>query len=207
MSDFAHWVLALGEWLQGLDRAAFHFVNQAGAHPLLDPVMVLLTQLGLGSVQLTLLVPLVVWGGPATRRTAILCVIAFVISGVASQILKNAIPRPRPVLVVDDCRFLIGMLRFHSFPSGHTATSFAIAWVAGSRHRRWRGPLLLLAALVGYSRVYVGVHFPGDVLAAALLGVATGVACLEEGRRFDQRRLANHKAAPSEQGRSAGSQE
>ncbi|MBI3947590.1 MAG: phosphatase PAP2 family protein [Armatimonadetes bacterium] len=204
LETLALWIIALVERLQALDMAAFHLINHDWIHPALDPVMVFLTQLGLGHAQLTLLIPLYVWGGPAGRRTAILCAIAFLVSGLGAQILKNGIPRLRPFLVVDDCRFLTGVLRFRSFPSGHTATSFAIAWVAGARHPRWRAPLLLLAALIGYSRAYVGVHFPGDALAAAVIGIATGVASLEEGRRLDRRRAAGLPAVPPEKREEAG---
>lgn len=186
----------LGSWVLRLDIAGFHLVNHAWTTPLLDWVMPLMTCLGLGHVQLVLLLGLYVLGGRAGRRTALLCVLAFAVSGIAAQILKAGFERPRPVHYVPDCRFLIGKLYWGSFPSGHTATSFAIAMVAGMRHRRWLVPLLVVALLVGYSRLYVGVHFPTDVLAGALVGIATGFACLEEDRRILARR--KREAAPME---------
>jgi len=173
-------LLALARAIQSADVALFSRVNRGCASPILDPVMVLFTELGLGTVQLALLVLLCTFGGPAGRRVAGLCLFAFLVSGVAAQILKEVADRPRPTVIVPDHRLLIEMLRYNSFPSGHTATSFAIAVVAGACYRRWRIPLLLAAALVGVSRVYVGVHFPSDVLAGALLGVATGIACLHD---------------------------
>jgi membrane-associated phospholipid phosphatase len=87
----------------------------------------------------------------------------------ASDVLKAAIPRARPHL-----HPLVAVPHTHSFPSGHAATSFACATVLASAVPRARLPFLLLAAAVAWSRVYVGVHYPLDVGAGALLGLALG---------------------------------
>jgi undecaprenyl-diphosphatase len=71
----------------------------------------------------------------------------------------------------------------HSFPSGHTATSFACATVLSAFVPRLRVPFFLLAALIGISRVYNGMHYPTDVVAGALLGVLTALLLLEAARR------------------------
>ena len=182
ISSVAELVIGLAQRVQAMDIALFRLINQGGAHPALDPVMVVATQMGLGGAQLAVLLLPLTFGGRAGRRTALLCVLALVISGIAVQVLKMPVDRFRPALVVEECRSLLDVTRFHSFPSGHTATSFALAVVAGGRHRRWAVPLLLFAGLVGYSRVYVGAHFPTDVLGGMLLGIAVGVACLHEDR-------------------------
>jgi undecaprenyl-diphosphatase len=71
----------------------------------------------------------------------------------------------------------------HSFPSGHTATSFACATVLSYYVPRLRAPLFVLAALIGLSRVYNAMHYPTDVLAGAVLGVATALLLLSGVRR------------------------
>lgn len=172
------------------DREVFFGINHGLSHPLLDPVMWLITSLGLGWVQL--LVVLIASGWVARRRSAwgegvktvlLPAVIAFLGSGMAVQILKRLVPRLRPsnlpeAIIAPDERI------FHnSFPSGHTATAFALAfWVflitRRTRYRWWGYGALLLAALVGLSRIYRGVHYPSDVLAGALIGILWGaVAC------------------------------
>jgi undecaprenyl-diphosphatase len=71
----------------------------------------------------------------------------------------------------------------HSFPSGHTATSFACAAVLASLAPRFRVPLFVLAALIAFSRLYNGDHFPLDVLAGAVLGLLVAAVVLRVSRR------------------------
>ncbi|HHX41162.1 MAG TPA: phosphatase PAP2 family protein [Armatimonadetes bacterium] len=173
-------LIRAGQSLQALDIALFRSINGAWAHPALDLVMLVLTQLGLGSIQVGLLALLYLLGGPAGRHAARVCFIAFLAGGVAAQILKLGVDRVRPALVVDGCHFVGEVLRYHSFPSGHTTTSFALAVVISRYYRRWAALVFVLAAGVGLSRVYVGVHFPGDVLAGAVIGIVTAIICLRE---------------------------
>lgn len=72
-----------------------------------------------------------------------------------------------------------------SFPSGHTATGFAFAVAAGTEAPVLAAPLLATAALVGWSRLHGGRHFPSDVLAGAALGAAVGLAVHAAGRRME----------------------
>jgi undecaprenyl-diphosphatase len=76
----------------------------------------------------------------------------------------------------------------YSFPSGHSATSFACATVLSSFAPRLRVPFFLLATLIALSRVYNGLHYPTDVLAGALLGVLTALLLLAGVRRLSRRR-------------------
>lgn len=75
----------------------------------------------------------------------------------------------------------------HSFPSGHTTTSFACATVLAAYVPRWRVPLFVLAALIGLSRLYNGMHYPTDVLAGAVLGVLIALLLLGADRRRSRR--------------------
>jgi undecaprenyl-diphosphatase len=90
--------------------------------------------------------------------------------------LKHAVGRDRPPAEILDPEPLMEVPTTSSFPSGHSATSFACAVVLSRIAPRLTIPLFVLAALIAFSRVYVGVHYPFDVLAGALLGVALGLA-------------------------------
>jgi undecaprenyl-diphosphatase len=92
----------------------------------------------------------------------------------STSLIKLAVPRHRPRV-----HTLVSEPHTHSFPSGHAASSFACAIVLASYAPRLRVLLWVLAALIAFSRVYVGVHYPLDVLAGAIIGILLGLAILE----------------------------
>lgn len=90
-----------------------------------------------------------------------------------SVILKPLVARPRPY-DVNAVQLLIPPLSDYSFPSGHTGAAFAAASsLFFSKNRLWI-PALVIAVLMGFSRLYLYVHYPSDVLAGALLGIMLG---------------------------------
>jgi undecaprenyl-diphosphatase len=106
-----------------------------------------------------------------------------------ASLLKYVVQRDRPPTVVLDPEPLVGVPSTSSFPSGHTSTSFACAYVISRLAPRLTVYVFVLAALIGFSRVYVGVHYPLDVLAGAVLGlvVAKALLMLLEALRRSQR--------------------
>jgi membrane-associated phospholipid phosphatase len=98
------------------------------------------------------------------------------VAGALSMALKDSLDRPRPEFAGVGVDPLVSTPSDPSFPSGHTLTAFAAAAVVASFHPRLRWPVFALAALVGVSRMYLGVHFWLDVVAGAALGLAVGYA-------------------------------
>jgi undecaprenyl-diphosphatase len=96
-----------------------------------------------------------------------------------SLVLRQWIGRLRPPLVYPEPRPLVPTPHTGSFPSGHSATAFACATVIAWASPRLAVPAFVLAALVAWSRVYVGVHWPLDVLGGAALGVLVATALLK----------------------------
>jgi undecaprenyl-diphosphatase len=96
---------------------------------------------------------------------------ADVAAGVISYALRQAIGRERPPLVYPEPKPLVSVPNSGAFPSGHTSAAFACATVLAWASPRLRVPLFVLAAAIGWSRIYVGVHWPLDVLGGAVLGV------------------------------------
>lgn len=108
-----------------------------------------------------------------TRTVGIvaLCSIAFCFL-VANIGLKNIIQRPRPYTMLPDLTVLVPLETEFSFPSGHTTASFAVACIYFRMLPKKYGiAALVLAALIGLSRLYVGVHYPTDVLGGLIVGV------------------------------------
>lgn len=144
---------------------------------------------------------LVVLGGFRGRAAVICAALSVGITdGVVSNTLKKTVDRPRPNQVLENVRMIdlrktrprflaifqpvkvelsrpaLKKVGGSSFPSSHTANNFAVAIVLAVFYRRWGWLYFIPAALISYSRIYVGSHFPSDVLVAAILG--SGVACV-----------------------------
>ena len=96
-----------------------------------------------------------------------------------SLVLRQWIGRARPPLVYPEPPPLVPTPHTGSFPSGHSATAFACATVIAWASPRLAVPAFVLAALVAWSRVYVGVHWPLDVIGGSALGVLVSIALLK----------------------------
>ncbi|HEU5066555.1 MAG TPA: phosphatase PAP2 family protein [Gaiellaceae bacterium] len=121
------------------------------------------------------------------RRPAIFMYVLLgsLLADLLSLVIRYAIGRDRPPLDYPDPAPLVRLPDNPSFPSGHAATSFAAAALLAWLTPLPKVPLFVLAALIAFSRVYVGVHYPIDVIGGALLGlaVATALRRLVEARR------------------------
>ena len=114
----------------------------------------------------------------------LLTVVAVAVADWSATGIKTLVNRDRPPVRYAEPKALVGVPHDHSFPSGHAATSFAGATMLAFAFPRLASILLVLAAAVAFSRVYVGVHYPVDVIAGAALGVlvATALRLLVRGR-------------------------
>lgn len=117
---------------------------------------------------------------PAYRFTGTAILLSQILSVIFSNgILKNIIARPRPQDTISALCILIRRPRDFSFPSGHTSSSFAAAVILLQTAPLWLGVLsLIIAVLIAFSRIYLGVHYPSDVVCGAVLGIIFGAAAL-----------------------------
>lgn len=160
------------EWLMGLDGDILIFIQENIRNGILTPVFTAITALGNSgiawvAVSLLLLIP------KSTRKAGVASLLALIVSLLINNLtLKNLVARVRPYDAIEGLVPLIPKPWDFSFPSGHTGSSFASAWVLFRRlPRRFGIPALVMAGLIGLSRLYVGVHYPTDVL----FGVASGI--------------------------------
>jgi undecaprenyl-diphosphatase len=170
----ATWDRAVGE-ADALDRAVYAAVAATPTPTLDGPVAALSDLANYSRLWLGVAAGLAVLGGRPGRRAAVRGLLAVAAtSAVANLGVKTAFRRGRPERADNPDRSTVRMPDSTSFPSGHTASAFAFAAGAASGLPVLALPLVPLASAVAYSRVHTGVHYPGDVLAGAILGSVIG---------------------------------
>jgi len=186
--------------LLALDSRLFDLINRVWTHPVLDAVMVAITDFNAWRVPLILVLLAILAKGRRETRIALLFAILAVACSdqLTSGVLKPLFHRVRPFHVVAGVRKLIGA-HDTSFPSSHAANSFAAGTFLALRFRRFR-PVLVIPALVAYSRVYVGVHWPSDVAAGAVVGAGVGGAFFALERMARLRFLRRPRLVPPDVG-------
>lgn len=184
------------EMIQNADLSILHAI-QGTASPALDTFMVGFTMLGeFGALWAIVGAIMIALNKHRTFGIAIFVAIALVV--VFGEIgLKHLIARPRPFLLDPSlATTLIDLPSSYSCPSGHTASSFAAATVLclAPLARRWLKPVAVgTACIIAFSRLYLAVHNPTDVLFGAVLGIACGVAAVAIVRKIAEA-LQNRKA-------------
>lgn len=186
-------------------------IRWLGAHhsPALDAVMIEVTALGTGTVVLMVVTVAALFLVLTQHKYSALLLLASTLGGIAlNGVLKLGFDRPRPSIFVPVVHTVSS-----SFPSGHAMSAAivysTVAYLAARLHKRlWARGLvmtaaLLVVALISFSRMYLGVHYPSDVIAGVVIGLAWAAFCMATleaiqkfGARHDPRILTQEKPAP-----------
>lgn len=162
------------EWIQAADGAALLWIQEVLRGALLTPVLKLYTQLGnAGFLWIVLSAAMLLHR--RTRRAGWLALLSMLLGFLCTNVaLKQLVGRARPWTVLEKLVPLVKEGDPNSFPSGHTCAAFAAAgaWCRGLRRRRVKALGVVMAAVMGFSRLYVGVHYPSDVIVGCLVGLA-----------------------------------
>lgn len=170
-----------------LDQTILYWIQNHTVCDLFDLLMPKLTLLGSGGA-----IWLLAAGGMLCtkkyRRQGVILLAGLAVGVLVGNVcLKNLIARPRPCWLDDGVMMLISSPTDYSFPSGHTLSSVIGATVLTKTDRRFGWAAIPLAAVIAFSRLYLFVHFPSDILAGAILGVIIGEAVYRIGMRCGRR--------------------
>lgn len=160
------------DFITNLDGNILLWIQEYLREDFLNPLIIFITTLG-NAGMIWIAASVVLLCIPKTRKAGVLVILSLVISYIINNlILKNAVARPRPWVDVEGLSILIGKPHDFSFPSGHASSSFAAAVVIYKMlPARCGVPAVILAAAVALSRLYVGVHYPTDVLLGTISGI------------------------------------
>jgi undecaprenyl-diphosphatase len=182
------------------DVRAFRALNGGAINPVFDAVMPLATDFDKWRVVVILIWCALVIFGKTRGRWAALMLIPIIAASdqISSTVMKPLVERLRPCEILGGVHLWFGaegwittpaeVARSYkpsfSFPSGHAANMTASMLFLGLVYRRWLAPLLAVALIVSYSRIYIGVHWPSDVLAGMALGTAIAIVAYVLFTRF-----------------------
>jgi len=168
-------MLELIAWLVGVDQAVFFFINGTLANPITDFAMPLITTDLHLKVFYGVILIVILWKGDRRLRWSVLfsLIVVALSDQLSSAVLKPMIARPRPCWDLE-VHLLVGCGSGFSLPSSHAANLFAQAWLYKTAWPQSAKYLVPLAIVVALSRVFVGVHYPFDILVGAALGTLIG---------------------------------
>lgn len=153
-----------------LDSSILLFIQDNLRCSILNFIMKIFSAMGDGVVILAIMAVIFLLF-PKCRRASFyaVCAIAFCFV-INNLILKNWVARIRPYEVVDGLELIIAIADDWSFPSGHACAAFAAAFMFTKCKGGWWGLTYIPAALIALSRIYVGIHYPTDIIAGAAIG-------------------------------------
>lgn len=159
------------QFIQNVDQVILTFIHNNLTNSFFDTIMPVITSLANGGV-LWILVGLILICSSKYRKSGFMLIGALLLCFIIGNLgLKPLVARVRPFNVNTSIHLLISMPKDFSFPSGHTMHSFAAATVLYYTNKRIGIAAYLLAITIGFSRLYLYVHYPSDVLFGIIIGV------------------------------------
>lgn len=158
-----------------IDNNILRWINRKFRNKIFDKIMPIITSAGnLGIIWIVISVLLLT--KKDYRILGKMIIAALIITTVIGEgIIKNIVKRKRPFYGEQDKELLISAPITYSFPSGHTASSFAVAAVFIGTDNAASFEIIILASLIAFSRIYLAVHYPSDVIGGGIIGFLCGL--------------------------------
>lgn len=164
-------VIRVMSLIQNFDNSVLIYIKNNMHGYVMDRTMIAVTSLGnMGLIWIIMAVLLLI--NKKYRNVGFMVLGALIMSAVLGEgIIKHLVQRARPSASIQAAKLLIAKPLSYSFPSGHTTSSFAAAGVLSKYFKEYAPEFFSLAVLIAFSRLYLYVHYPTDVLAGIILGL------------------------------------
>ena len=170
----------ISEFIYNFDSSILLWIQDSVRNPILTPFFTFITHLGDSGI-FWIVLSLILCIFKRTRKAGICGLFALLFSVTFNNaFLKNVVGRIRPYEIIPGLECIVKHATDPSFPSGHTGASIAAATAyLKTLPKKFSIPAMVVAILIGLSRLYIGIHYPTDVIAGAMTGAALGIlACI-----------------------------
>ncbi|MCC6503229.1 MAG: phosphatase PAP2 family protein [Deltaproteobacteria bacterium] len=176
--------------IMNFDIEVFRFINTGMTAPFLDTVMTFVTD-KMNFLGAVIVAAALIWilGKRQDRIGLVVLVLLVISSDLVANAMKHYFMRLRPCHTIEGVRLLVGCGKAFSMPSSHAVNIFSAMAFLTARYRKFWPVFMAIALIVAYSRVYVGAHYPTDVMAGAVLGTVMALIFYSAERGYLRGRL------------------
>ena len=159
------------ETIQNIDLEILNYIQEVVSNTVLDKLMIFMTAWGSKGV-IWIVISLLLAINKKTRRVGIMAMTALILTGILGEaVIKPLVKRARPFMDHPSVKLIIKAPSSYSFPSSNTALSFTVAAILLKEFKKYGMVFLVVATLIAFSRVYLFVHYPSDVVVGIMMGL------------------------------------
>jgi undecaprenyl-diphosphatase len=178
----------MNQWLYGIDKGITDAIHYGLQNDFLNVIMPLITRLGDAGF-VWIIISIILMCTKRYRKVGIISLVAIFISTILTEgVIKHLVERVRPIIAYPIDNPLIKLPTSFSFPSGHTASSIAVAYVLSTYIKRYKFYFISLAVLIAFSRIYLYVHYFSDVLGGVVVGLISGIIAVYIVRKINEKK-------------------